>query len=252
MRFTDRTYIITGASSGIGHAAAGLLAAEGARLVLTARRADRLDRLAAELQARHGPDRAVALPGDVRDESHARALVTLATERFGGLDGAFNNAGTTGPAGPLTALDAADWHDVIDTNLTAAALGAKHQIPALLARGGGSLVFTSSFVGHATGLPGMAAYAAAKAGLVGLTRVIAAEQGGAGIRANALLPGGTMTEMAGSDPAFHDWVSGLHALRRMATPDEIARAALFLLSEDASFVTGTALFADGGNAIFKG
>ena len=81
MRFTDRTYIITGASSGIGHAAAGLLAAEGARLVLTARRADRLDRLTAELQARHGPDRAVALPGDVRDESHARALVALATTR---------------------------------------------------------------------------------------------------------------------------------------------------------------------------
>ena len=249
MRFADKTLIVTGASSGIGRAAARLLAAEGANLVLTARRVDRLDALLAEL--RDTPGSATALPGDIQSEDHVAALVDCARQTYGGLDGAFNNAGTTGPAGPLSGLSCDDWHAVIDTNLTAAALAAKHQIPALIERGGGSLVFTSSFVGHATGLPGMAAYAAAKSGLVGLVRVIAAEHGAEGVRANALMPGGTMTEMAGDDPAFHEWVRGLHALKRMAEPEEIAQAALFLLSEQASFVTGTALYADGGNSITK-
>ena len=249
MRFANKTLIVTGASSGIGQAAARLLAAEGANLVLTARRADRLDTLTGDL--RDTPGTAIALPGDIRDETHARALVDCATDTFGGLDGAFNNAGTTGPASPLPDLPPEAWREVLDTNLTAAAWAAKYQVPALIARGGGALVFTSSFVGHAIGLPGMGAYAAAKAGLVGLVRVLAAEHGALGVRANALMPGGTMTEMAGDDPAFHDWVRGLHALKCMAEPDEIAQAALFLLSDQASFVTGTALYADGGNSICK-
>jgi len=117
--------------------------------------------------------------------------------------------------------------------------------------GGGALVFTSSFVGHTIGFPGKGAYAAAKAGLIGLTQVLAAEHGPEGIRANALLPGGTKTAMAGDDPEFHEFVKGLYALKRMAEPKEIARAAAFLLSDHASFVTGTALLADGGNSISK-
>lgn len=249
MRFANRTIIVTGASSGIGRAAARLLAAEGANLVITARRADRLETLRTELS--DTPGAVMPLPGDIRSEAHARALVDCATDSFGGLDGAFNNAGTTGAAGPVPDLDAETWAEVIDTNLTAAAYAAKYQVPAMIARGGGSIVFTSSFVGHAIGLPGMGAYAAAKAGLVGLVRVLAAEHGPQGIRANALMPGGTMTEMAGDDPAFHDWVRGLHALKRIAEPEEIAQAALFLLSDQASFVTGSALYADGGNSICK-
>ena len=143
------------------------------------------------------------------------------------------------------------WHDVLDTNLSSAFFAAKHQIPVLKARGGGSIVFTSSFVGHTAGIPGMGAYAAAKAGLLGLTQTLAAEHGADGIRVNALLPGGTMTAAAGDDPAFHAWVRSFHALGRMAEPEEIARAALFLLADDASFVTGTALLADGGNSITR-
>ena len=120
----------------------------------------------------------------------------------------------------------------------------------MLARGGGAIVFTSSFVGTSVGLPGMGAYAAAKAGLMGLVKGIAADYAARGIRANALLPGGTDTAMAG-DQSQKEWAAGLHAMKRIAHPDEIARAAFFLASPMASFVTGAALFADGGNAAVK-
>ncbi|WP_172329675.1 SDR family oxidoreductase [Mangrovicoccus sp. HB161399] len=249
MQLQGKTAIVTGASSGIGAAAARIFAAEGARVVLGARRGDALEALAQDVRAAGGE--AAWLAGDVRDEAFAAALVRLACTRFGGLDAAFNNAGITGALGPVPQMARPDWEEVLEVNLTAAFLAAKHQIPALLARGGGSLVFTSSFVGQGIGLPGMAAYAAAKAGLAGLVQVLAAEHGAAGLRANALLPGGTMTPMAGTDPAFHAAVRGMHALGRMAAPEEIARAALFLVSDQSSFVTGSALYADGGNAIFK-
>lgn len=249
MRLEGKTIIITGASSGIGAAAARLFAAEGASLVLGARREDRLAALCDEIGAAGG--RATFLAGDVRDAASAEGLVRLAEDRFGALHGAFNNAGITGPGGALEALAPEDWDEVLGTNLTSAYVAARHQIPALRRAGGGAMVFTSSFVGQGIGLPGMAAYAAAKAGLVGLVQVLAVELGAEGIRANALLPGGTLTEMAGTDPAVHAQVAGLHALKRMADPEEIARAALFLLSDDASFVTGSAMYADGGNAICK-
>ena len=116
------------------------------------------------------------------------------------------------------------------------------------------MIFTSSFVGHAIGFPGMAAYAASKAGLVGLARTLAAEYGARGLRVNALLPGGTDTEMgraAAATPQQREMVAGLHALKRMAAPEEIARAALFLASDASSFVTGTTLFVDGGVSIGK-
>ncbi|MBE3639479.1 SDR family oxidoreductase, partial [Mangrovicoccus algicola] len=223
-----------------------LLVRRGARVVLAARRAPALQALAAELGGQ-----AVWAAGDVRDEAFAAALVDLACRSFGGLDAAFNNAGITGTLAPVPQMALRDWEEVVAVNLTGAFLGARHQIPAMHARGGGSLVFTSSFVGQGIGLPGMGAYAAAKAGLTGLVQVLAAEHGAAGIRVNALLPGGTLTPMAGTDPAWHAQVARMHALGRMAAPEEIAEAAVFLLSDRAAFVTGAALYADGGNAITK-
>ncbi len=245
---TNKVAIVTGASSGIGRATALLFAREGARIVAAARRQAELDALTAEIAEDGGE--AVALAGDVNDEAYARALVELAQGRFGGLDIAFNNAGAVGPMGPVPDMPRQTWENVLDTNLTGAFLAAKHQIPALLARGSGSLIFTSSFVGVTAGMPGMAAYAAAKAGLVGLTQVLAAEYGREGIRVNALLPGGTDTPAATFKTADERaFVEGLHALKRIAKPEEIARSALYLASDASSFTTGTALFADGGVSI---
>jgi len=244
--------IVTGASSGIGRAAARLFAAEGARVVAAARRQEELEDLVVEIEAAGGT--AVALAGDVTDAAYAAALVETAQRRFGGLDVAFNNAGTLGAMGPLEEVSLEGWRDTLETNLTSAFLAAKHQIPAMIARGGGSLIFTSTFVGHSVGLPGMAAYAAGKAGLVGLTQVLAAEYGAQGVRVNAILPGGTDTPMGRSvanTPETQAFVAGLHALKRIAAPEEIARSALHLASEASSFMTGTAMLVDGGVSICR-
>ena len=249
MLLNGKTIIVTGASSGIGAAAAAIFAEEGAKLVLGARRAELLEQITEGISAKGGE--AVFLAGNVEDSTYAEELVKLAEDRFGGLDGAFNNAGITGDMAPIPDMTETNWHKVMAVNLNSGFYAARHQIPALRKRGGGSIVFTSSFVGHNIGLPGMGAYAAAKAGLVGMTRVLAAEHGAENIRVNALLPGGTMTPMAGDDAGFHEVVRGFHALKRIAEPSEIANAALFLLSDHASFVTGSAMIADGGNSISK-
>ena len=249
MRLDGKTIIITGASSGIGAAAARILAAEGAKLVLGARRAELLEEITEEISAKGG--KAAFLAGNVEEASYAEALVALAESRFGGLDGAFNNAGIIGDMGSVPDMADSNWHKVMAVNLTSGFYAAKFQIPAMRKRGGGSIVFTSTFVGHTIGLPGMVAYAASKAGLVGMTQVLAVEHGPENIRVNALLPGGTMTPMAGDDAGNHDVVRGFHALKRMAEPSEIANAALFLLSNQASFVTGSAMLVDGGNSITK-
>lgn len=250
----DKVAIVTGASSGIGRAAALLFAREGAKLIVTARRRPELDELVAEIE--HSGGEAVAISGDVKDESLAKELVATAVDRFGGVDIAFNNAGSSGEMGAVPSVSSTGWRDTLDTNLTSAFLGAKYQIPAMLARGGGSLIFTSSFVGYTVGFPGMAAYAASKAGLVGLTQVIAAEFGASGIRANAILPGATDTasnaaNLPGATRETRAFIEGLHALKRIATPAEIARSVLYLASEASSFVTGTAHIADGGVSITR-
>lgn len=244
----NKVAIITGASSGIGRAAALLFAAEGAAVVLNARGPAALEAVADDIKARGG--KASLVVGDVGEPACQEALVEEAVSAFGGLDIAFNNAGTVGAVKPLADLTPDEWQATLTTNLTSAFLASRAQIPAMLKRGGGSIVFTSSFVGTSVGLPGMGAYAAAKAGLMGLVKAIAADYGARGIRANALLPGGTDTGMAG-DQAQKDWAAGLHAMKRIAAPEEIANAALFLAGPQSSFVTGSALYADGGNAAVK-
>ncbi len=251
MRLNNNTIIVTGASSGICAAAARVLAAEGAKVVLGARREGLLERLSRQIVQNNG--KAVSLAGDVGDESYALALVELAKAEFGGLDAAFNNAGIMGEISLVPDMETGNWRDVIATNLTSAFFAAKHQIPALKERGRGSIVFTSSFVGHTNGgMPGMSAYAASKAGLIGLAKSLASEHGADGIRVNTLLPGGTKTAMAGDDPTVHEYIAGLHPLNRMAEPEEIAQAALFLLSDQSTFVTGSTLIADGGISIRLG
>lgn len=246
----NKVAIVTGASSGIGRATSRLFAREGAAVVVAARRQKELDALVDAIASEGG--RALALAGDVRDEAFARSLVECTIDRFDGLDIAFNNAGILGAVGPVPDISLHDWNEVIAINLSSAFVGAKYQLPAMAGRNGGSLIFISTFVGYAAGLTGMAAYAASKAGLIGLTQVLAAEYGRHGIRVNALLPGGTDTpgsrEFANTRERLM-WVRNLHALKRMAEPEEIAQSALYLASDASSFTTGSAMVVDGGVSI---
>jgi len=247
---SNRVAIVTGASSGIGRATARLFAREGAQVVLGARGRQGLEHLAREIEGNGGS--AAVLAGDVQDEGFARALVETAVGRFGGLDVAFNNAGTLGPMLATPEVSSADWEETLRINLTGAFLAAKHQLPAMLARGRGSLVFTSTFVGYTACLPQMAAYAASKSGLIGLTQALAVEFATRNIRVNALLPGGVDTPMGravANTPEAVAFVRSLHAMKRIATPEEIAHSALYLASDASSFTTGTALLADGGLSI---
>jgi NAD(P)-dependent dehydrogenase (short-subunit alcohol dehydrogenase family) len=249
MNLKNKSVIITGASSGIGAAAAQTFADAGAQLVLGARRQAELEIVAAGVRRQGG--RAVVLAGDVRDPGYAEALVQLAQGEFGGLDAAFNNAGIVGDLVSMPKMSVENWTDVIATNLTSAFYAAKAQLPALLARGQGAIVFTSSFVGVSNGgLAGMGAYAASKAGLVGLVKSLASDHASAGVRINALLPGGTVTPAGGEgDPETLAFIANLHPMKRLAAASEIAEAALFLLSDRARFITGSAMFVDGGISV---
>jgi NAD(P)-dependent dehydrogenase (short-subunit alcohol dehydrogenase family) len=251
-RLEGKVAIVTGASSGIGRASALLFAAEGAKLVVGARRASELDKLVTEINAAGGE--AVALAGDVRSEDYARGLVNLAVKRYGRLDVAFNNAGTLGEGGASTGVSEAGWNDALAINLTGSFLGAKHQIAQMQKNGGGSVIFTSTFVGYTAAFPGVAAYAASKSGLIGLTQALAAEYGPQGVRVNAILPGAVDTAMyrdMNDTPESQSFITNLHALKRVAKPEELARSVLYLASDDASFVTGTASLVDGGVSITR-
>lgn len=248
---SNKVAIITGASSGIGRAAAKLFTKEGAKVIVGARREHELNALVDEVKQDGGE--AKALVGDVTSEDYAKTLVELAVSEYGRLDIAFNNAGILGDIIATTEKTKEDWQHELNTNLTSGFLGAKYQIP-VMEKTGGSIIFTSSFVGYSAGMPQMAAYAASKAGLLGLTKALAGEYGSQGIRVNALLPGGTTTPMAkefGDSPEVTDFVNNLHALKRQAQPEEIAQAALYLASDAASFVTGTVMLVDGGVSISK-
>ena len=251
-RLESKVAIVTGASSGIGYATAKLFAREGAKTVVGARREAELKKLVEEIKADGGE--AVAMAGDVQSEEFAKSLVAAAIDRFGRLDVAFNNAGTIGETGPSTSVSKKGWDDTLAINLTSAFLGAKHQIAEMVKSGGGSVIFTSTFVGHTFSFPGVAAYAASKAGLIGLTQALAAEFGPQGIRVNAILPGAVDTPMfhaVNNSAQAQDGLAKMHALKRVGKPEELAKSVLYLASDDSSFVTGTAYLVDGGISITR-
>lgn len=248
----NKVVIVTGASSGIGRAAVLTFAVAGAKIIAGARRGEELASLSDEVSKLGGT--IVTVVGDVTNDACQRKLVDTATDRFGRLDGAFNNAGILGELAPVDQVTNEGWHHTLNTNLTSAMLAARAQVPAMAKSGGGSIVFTGSFVGHTAGMPGMAAYAASKAGLLGLIKVLAVEHAGSNIRVNAIVSGGVDTPMGravADTPESLAFVKGLHAMKRIAQPNEIATAALFLLSEASSFMTGVPMLVDGGVSICK-
>ena len=241
----NKIAIVTGASSGIGRAAALLFAQQGAAVVLGARHLPRLQAVVDEIERAGG--HAVAVAGDVKDESFAQQLVETAVGRFGGLDIAFNNAGTLGEMGASTGISAAGWQQAVDVNLTGSFFAAKHQIPAMLARGRGSLIFTSTFVGHLVGFPGAAAYAASKAGVVGLMRALAVEFGPQGLRCTAICPGFIETEMVENIPEkVQARLLDQIPLKRFGRAEEVGRAVTYLVSQDGDYITGAELSINGG------
>ncbi|MBN9682422.1 MULTISPECIES: SDR family oxidoreductase [unclassified Corallococcus] len=243
-RLEGKVALVTGAGSGIGRATALALAREGARVVAAGRRVEPL-----EETVRMAGGHVVARAADVTKEDDVEALVRFTLETFGRLDVGVNAAGGTFGGGPTHTLDTASFREWIDGYLVSAFLSTKHEVAAMLKSGGGSVINIGTFVGHTKAIPGTSGYAAAKTGLIGLTRTVAAEYAPQGIRANVLVSGGADT------PMFRLWngseeqraaAARLHALQRVANPEEIANAAVFLASGEASFVTGSVLTADGG------
>ncbi|MFJ6944415.1 SDR family NAD(P)-dependent oxidoreductase [Streptomyces wuyuanensis] len=246
---SGKVAMITGASSGIGAAAARLFAEEGAAVVLMARRKDRLEELVEEIRGSGG--QALGVAGDVVSCDDVERVVSAAVDTFGKLDAAFNNAGFATAGTPLHEIDDRTYEQTVDVNLRGVWNCLRHQIPAMLASGtGGSVVNTSSVAGtKATGAS--AAYVAAKHAVIGLTRAAALDYGQQRLRFNALVVGSTRTEMMDGVLAAHPQLEEVFMAdsvqRRISAPVEVAQAAAWLCSDRASFVTGTAMAVDGGS-----
>ncbi len=245
-RFDGKTVLITGAGSGIGRAAAIAFANEGAQLVLN------------DVSAANGRGtlesvralgrRAELVTGSVAFAPDCEAMVAGALGAFGRLDVAFNNAGINIAPAPIAEVSEPEWQRILAVNVTGVFLCMKYQIAAMRKGGGGTIVNTAS-VGGLIGTAGVTAYCATKHAVVGLTKSAALDHIGEGIRINAVCPGGTLTPMLTEwfkDPAVERAALSETPIRRFADPMEIARAVLFLASEESSFMVGHALTVDGG------
>ncbi len=249
MRFDGRVALITGGSSGIGRATAALFSREGAAVVLTGRNQERGDEVARAINGDGGE--ALFIRADVRIADHCRRAVERTLERFGKIDVLFNNAGVYHPRTvPETTEE--EWDETIDSSLKGAFLMSKYALPSMIERGSGSIIHNSSGWGILGG-DHAAAYCAAKGGIVVMTKAMAIDHGPQGIRVNCVCPGDVDTPMLPDEAgkrgmAWEDYLAGARdrPLGRIGSADEIARAVLFLASDDASFITGGALVVDGG------
>lgn len=249
-RMQNKVVIVTGASSGLGAATARRLADDGAKVVLAARRRDKGEQVLRDIKSSGGEG--IFVQADVNKTNDVKAVVAAAVDRFGGLDGAFNNAGVTGPVfKPIAEIEEADWDAALATNLRSVFVCMKYQIPAMLARGGGAIVNMSSRYGLFAGDIGNAPYVASKFGVVGLSKTAAIDYADKGVRVNAICPGYIHSEMVDpfleAEPELMARVIHRHnGMNRVGEPQEIAEAVTWLLSAQASFVNGTALLVSGG------
>ncbi|TCP98232.1 NAD(P)-dependent dehydrogenase (short-subunit alcohol dehydrogenase family) [Sphingomonas sp. PP-F2F-A104-K0414] len=248
MRFTDKSIIVTGAGSGIGRAAALLFASEGGRVVV-ADKTEGADETAHLITQAGGAAKAIRI--DAGLEEDVIRTIALACDSFGGLDVMFANAGISGGMANLFDTDVALITEVLRVNLIGPFLAIKHAAPRIAERGKGAIVLTASVAGIRSGA-GSPAYSASKAGVINLAAVSAQQLTGSNVRVNAICPG--LTETGMTKPVFDyareankmDRVGRLNPLHRGAQPEELAKVALFLASEDASYVNGQAIAVDGG------
>jgi NAD(P)-dependent dehydrogenase (short-subunit alcohol dehydrogenase family) len=247
-RLEDKVAVITGAGSGIGRVAASLFAAEGASVVVADVVGEQAEAAAAEITSAGGSATAVRV--DVSDEVEVGAMVDAAVSTFGRLDVLFNNAGIfPDDDGGILDTPPETWRRVMEVNLKGVWLGCRAAVPAMLDSGGGSIVNVASFVALMGAATAQVAYTASKGGVLALTRELAVEYARRGIRANSICPGPIETPLLAellADPARRERRLVHIPIGRFGRPEEIARAALFLASDDASFVTGSALVVDGG------
>lgn len=246
MMLAGKVALVTGAASGIGRATALLMAAEGARVVATDIDADGAAATAGVIAQQGGE--ALAVSADVTDDAQVAAMVAATLARFGRLDCAFNNAGVAPrEAAPVAAIEPAEWQRVIATNLTSVFLCLRHEIPAMIAGGGGAIVNTASIAGRIA-LANAGAYVAAKHGVIGLTRNAALDHARDGIRVNAVCPGFVETPLASRGiERRRAAILARVPMARIGEPAEIAQLVVWLCSDRASFVNGADVAADGGH-----
>jgi NAD(P)-dependent dehydrogenase (short-subunit alcohol dehydrogenase family) len=248
-RLAARVFVITGGGTGIGRAVAGRVVAEGGAVVISGRRRDVGEGAAAELRRDGGQARFVA--SDVTVAADAERLAERAVAEFGRLDGAFNNAGGVSATGPVPAIEDTAWRAALDQNLTSVFYSLKAQIPAILATAGRGSIVNNASIGGVRGIPGLAAYVAAKHAVVGLTRTAALDGASQGVRVNALVTGNVDTplyrRLVGAPAEGELPGPAPNPTGRVAGPDEIAAFVAFLLSDESRFVTGAALAIDGGS-----